>query len=78
MNEDKSARFHRLQRRCFWLSLATQAATMLALLPGGLSVAMRDAAALVSRPPSSSPSTVAVFTILLLLLLELVGLPQRF
>jgi STE24 endopeptidase len=78
VNEDKSARFHRLQRRCFWLSLATQAATMLALLPGGLSVAMRDAAALVSRAPSSSPSTVAVFTILLLLLLELVGLPQRF
>ena len=30
------------------------------------------------RAPASSPSTVAVFTILLLLLLELVGLPQRF
>ena len=37
VNEDKAARFHRLQRRCFWLSLATQAGTMLALVPGGVS-----------------------------------------
>ena len=37
VNEDKAARFHRLQRRCFWLSLATQAVTMLALVPGGVS-----------------------------------------
>jgi STE24 endopeptidase len=78
VNEDKAARFHRLQRRCFWLSLATHAAIMFVLLAGGLSGAMRDAAALVSRAPASSPSTVAVFTVLLLLLLELIGLPQRF
>lgn len=78
MNEDKAARFHRLQRRCFWLSLATQAGTMLALVPGGISRGMRDAAVFVTAAPASSASTVAVFTILLLLLLELVGLPLRF
>ena len=78
MNEDKAARFHRLQRRCFWLSLATQAGTMLALVPGGVSGRMRDAAIVVTGAPASSASTVAVFTLLLLLLLELVGLPLRF
>jgi STE24 endopeptidase len=78
VNEDKAARFHRLQRRCFWLSLATQAGTMLALVPGGVSVSLRDVAVSIARAPASSPSTVAVFTVLLILLLELIGLPQRF
>jgi STE24 endopeptidase len=77
VNEDKAARFHRLQRRCFWLSLATQAGTMLALVPGGLSVTIRDAAVSISRAPASSPLTVGVFVVLLLLLLELTGLPLR-
>jgi STE24 endopeptidase len=78
VNEDKAARFHRLQRRGFWLSLATQAGIMLALVPGGVSGAMRDAAVAVTGAPASAAVTVAVFTLLLLLLLELVGLPQRF
>ena len=78
MNEDKAARFHRLQRRCFWLSLATQAGTMLALIPGGVAAAMRDGAVSVTGAPASSASTVAVFTVLLLALIEFIGLPQRF
>jgi STE24 endopeptidase len=78
VNEDKAARFHRLQRRCFWLSLATQAGTMLALVPGGVSGGMRDAAVIITHAPPSSASTVAVFTLLLLVLMELIGLPQRF
>jgi STE24 endopeptidase len=78
VNEDKAARFHRLQRRCFWLSLAMQAGTMLAFVPGGLSVTIRDAAVSITRAPASSPLTVGVFVVLLLLLLELTGLPMRF
>jgi STE24 endopeptidase len=78
VNEDKAARFHRLQRRCFWLSVATTAMTMLMLVPGGLAISIRELAVSVSRAHSSAPSTVAAFTLLLLLLLELVGLPQRF
>jgi STE24 endopeptidase len=78
VNEDKAARFHRLQRRCFWLSIATKAATMLLLVPGGLAISIRQLAVSVTGAHSSAPSTVAAFTLLLLLLLELVGLPQRF
>jgi STE24 endopeptidase len=77
VNEDKAARFHRLQRRCFWLSVATRALTMLALVAGGLAVAIRELAVAATGAPSSAPWTVAAFTILLLLM-ELVGLPQRF
>jgi len=78
VNEDKAARFHRLQRRCFWLSLATQAATLLVLVPGGLAVSIRELAVSMAHARASAPSTVAAFTVLLLLLFELVGLPQRF
>ena len=78
MNEDKAARFHRLQRRCFWLSLATQAGTMLVLVPGGLALGIRELAVSATHAQPSAPSTVAVFTVLLLVLLELLGLPQRF
>ena len=51
---------------------------MLALVRGGVSGAMRDAAVFVTDAPASSASTVAVFTLLLLVLLELIGFPQRF
>ena len=78
MNEDKAARFHRLQRRCFWFSVATRAVTMLVLVPGGIAIAIRELAVSATGAASSAPSTVAAFTVLLLLLLELVGLPQRF
>ena len=45
MNEDRAARFQRLQRRCAWTLLAIQAGAMLALVPGGLATDLRDAAA---------------------------------
>jgi STE24 endopeptidase len=78
VNEDKAARFHRLQRRCFWFSMTTRAVTLLVLVPGGLAVALRDLAVFLTGAPSSAPSTVAVFTLVLILVLELVALPQRF
>lgn len=78
MNEDKAARYHRLQRRAAWVSLATHAALVLALVAGGLSLRIRDIAVGVTGGTVSSPATVAIFTALLLLLFEAVGLPQRF
>lgn len=78
MNEDKAARFHRLQRRCFWFSVATRAFTLLALVPGGLARGIRELAVSLTGTSASAPATVAAFTLLVLLVLELVALPQRF
>jgi STE24 endopeptidase len=60
------------------VSLATHAALLLALVPGGLAFRLRDIAAGVTDGSVSSPATIAIFTTLLLLLVEAVGLPQRF
>ena len=70
MNEDKAARFHRLSRRTAWLALLVNVCVMAVLVPGGASLALRDAAIRIARAPSSSLTTVAVFTTLLLLLIE--------
>lgn len=78
MNEDKAARFHRLQRSAAWVSLATQAAVLLAFVAGGWSLTTRDAAVAISHRSASSLLTVAVFAMLFLLVLELVALPQQF
>ncbi len=79
MNEDKAARFHRLQRRCFWTALGIQTIGLLALVPGGWSQRLRDAAmALTGASSPSSITTVIVFTIMLLALLEILGAPERF
>ena len=78
MNEDKAARFHRLQRRCFWLSVGTRAVTLLVLVPGGYAIGIRELAVSLTGAAASAPTTVAVFTLLLLLVLELVALPLRF
>jgi STE24 endopeptidase len=78
MNEDRAARFQRLQRRCAWLMLTIQASAMLALVPGGFAIDLRDAAGFIARAPATSALTVAVFTIFLLLALELLALPLRF
>ena len=51
---------------------------MLALVPGGVSASMRDLAVSITGAPASSLSTVAVFTLVLLALMELVAFPQRF
>jgi STE24 endopeptidase len=60
------------------MSLAVQVAVLLALVPGGGSRVMRDAAELLTHASAGSASTVAVFTCLLLVVLELAGLPIRF
>jgi STE24 endopeptidase len=78
VNEDKSTRYNRLQRRCAWLSLTAQGAAMLALLPGGLSLQLRDAASLVTHASAAAVATIAVFTLLLLVILELVDVPLKF
>ncbi len=78
MNEDKAARFHRLQRRCFWFSVGTRAFTLLALVPGGFAIGIRELAVSLTGTSASAPATVAAFTLLMLLVLELVALPQRF
>jgi STE24 endopeptidase len=78
VNEDKAARFHRLQRRTVWLSLLLQAIALVALLEGGVSRALRDAAISLTGAPASAPVTVALFTILLVILSETATFPLRF
>jgi len=78
MNEDRASRFQRLQRRCAWLSLAIHAGAMVALLPGGIALWLRDGARALTQGSTSSAGTVAAFTILLLLGFELIGFPLRF
>jgi STE24 endopeptidase len=51
---------------------------MAALLPGGLSVALRDAAVAVTHRSPSSALVVGIFTILLMASIEVLGLPLRF
>jgi STE24 endopeptidase len=78
MNEDKSTRYNRHQRRCSWSALGVHVAAMLALLPGGGAYAMRDVAVLITQAPSPSPLTVGVFAMLLFLFVELTAAPLRF
>lgn len=51
---------------------------MLALVPGGIAVPLRDVARALTRASAASLATVGAFTILLLLGLELIGFPLRF
>jgi STE24 endopeptidase len=77
VNEDKAARFHRLQRSCSWLALAIQTLLLLLLVLGG-AAPLRDFAIRTTGAPASGLSTVALFTVIVFLMLEGVGLPQRF
>jgi STE24 endopeptidase len=78
MNEDKAARFHRLQRSCFWTALGIQTIGLLMLVADGWAQRLRDAAlALTGGTSPSSIATVIVFTIMLLALLEILGAPER-
>lgn len=78
MNEDKSVRYHRLQRRAAVLSVIVQGAVLLALLATGTSVRLRAIATATTGGSPSSAATVAVFLSALLALLELTNLPLRF
>jgi Zn-dependent protease with chaperone function len=78
MNEDRAARFQRLQRRCTWTLLTVQVGAMLALVPGGFAQSVRDAATFIGRSSATSALTVAIFTVLLVSIFELLALPLRF
>jgi STE24 endopeptidase len=78
VNEDKAARFHRLGRRAAWLTLLVNVCVMAVLLPGGLSVVLRDAAAWITRSSPTSLQAVAVLTMLLLVAIEVTNLPIAF
>ena len=77
MNEDRSTRYHRLQRRTAWVGLATQLAGGITLL-GALSIPLRDAAVQLTGTPSQTLATVLVYTGALFVLAEFVSLPSRF
>lgn len=76
MNEDKSARYHRLKRRGSALSLAAAAVVPAAFLLSGASVAVRDAFG--AATGGSEPGTVALFVLVFALLQEAFGLPLAF
>ncbi len=76
MNEDKSARYHRLKRRGSALSLVAAAAVPAAFLVSGGSAAARDVTQ--SLTGGSAPAMVAGFVLVLALLQEAVGLPLAF
>ena len=78
MNEEKSTRYHRLVRATAWLSLAVHACGLAVLIPGGGAIALRDIAVRITGHSPASIPTVEVFTLLLLIAAEAVGLPLAF
>jgi STE24 endopeptidase len=66
MNEDKSARYHRLKRNTSILSVAWSAALLVALLATGLATSLRD----VLQSAIGSPAAVVLLYILVLVLLH--------
>jgi STE24 endopeptidase len=76
MNEDKSARYHRLQRRASLLGTGLGALLLLVLLVTGGSAALREAAAAASR--GSFTLTIVVYVVVLALLTEAIQLPIAF
>ena len=75
MNEDKSARYHRLTRQASVLSTAAAAAGLGALALTGAAVWLRTAVAPLGNPVYPSPVTVALYVTVLALLHEAVTLP---
>ena len=73
MNEDKSARYHRLRRRATVLGTALSAVFLLLVLISGGSAALRDAAAAASG--GSFPLTIALYTLGLMAASEVTQLP---
>jgi STE24 endopeptidase len=78
LNEDRSTRYHRLQRRTAWVGLVTQLVGVLALLGGGVSTLLRDAAVRIAGAPSQALTTVVAYAALLFVLAEGISLPIRF
>jgi hypothetical protein len=78
LNEDKSARFHRLKRRAAFASLLLTVVFLGSLLLSGRSASMRDAAAALSGGDATSPLTIAAYVLLLASLNEFIALPAAF
>jgi STE24 endopeptidase len=78
VNEDKASRYHRLQRRSVVLSIGLTATGLVLLLPGGLSVILRDAASGISQSGPSAPSTVAAYVLLLAAVHQVWSFPLAF
>ena len=76
MNEDKSARYHRLQRRAGLVATGVSALVFLLLLATGWSAALRDAASAAAR--GSFVLTVSAYVCLVVLITEVVQLPFAF
>ena len=77
MNEDKSARYHRLKRRADLLGTAVTAAFLLWLLLSEAGLYMREVSSFLGElaPGYEEVITVAMFAILLSLALQLLALP---
>jgi STE24 endopeptidase len=75
VNEDKSARYHRLTRQAAVLSTAAAAASLGALALTGAAVWLRAALAAHGDPAYPSPGTVALYVTVLALLHEAVTVP---
>ena len=76
MNEDKSSRYHRLQRRASIASTLLSVALLIAFVVSGASAGLRDYAT--SLAGASFVPTLAVYVVLLALLNEAIGLPFAF
>jgi STE24 endopeptidase len=76
MNEDKSARYHRLQRRASLAATALSAAMLLVLLVSGWSAALRDRVA--TATGGGFLLTVIVYVVLMVTINEVILLPTAF
>ena len=76
MNEDKSARYHRLRRRASIASTALGVAFLIGVIVSGASAALRDYAT--SLVGASFIPTLAVYVVLLALMNEAISLPFAF
>jgi STE24 endopeptidase len=81
VNEDKSTRYHRLRRRADLMGTAAAGLVLLALIASGAGSRMREwATAVSSLIPGGfdDATTVAMYAVMLLVLLQLVELPFAF
>ena len=76
MNEDKSARYHRLRRRASIASTALGVAFLIGVIVSGASAALRDYAT--SLVGASFIPTLTVYVVLLALMNEAISLPFAF
>ena len=76
MNEDKSARYHRLQRRAGLVATGVNALVLLFLLATGWSAALRNIASAAAR--GSFALTVSAYVCVVVLITEVVQLPFAF